>query len=583
MQQQPKGAGPKVPTMDRRRFLLVTLGGASALALGACSSTKSSTANSNTTAGSGTQAGGEAGSPPPAPRATVRLPFGAFGFPTPFSSNGPPGYVQMSLLYDTLMWKDGTGELLPWLAKSVQRSADNLNYTFELRDGLKWSDGVPLTADDVVFTFDYYAKQENIPPPVIAQPPQGVTKTVATGPTTVTITVDRPDVTFEEQVAGTIPIVPRHIWSTIADPVSAQDVKVLVGSGAYKLDSAYQGDGGPLLYTANDQYFLGVPFVKRIEYTNADDQFAALLGGTADSASGPGLRNDTLAPFKRDSGYGIVTEKGASTTALYFNLKKGGALADAQFRRACAMAIDRKDLVARLAGGNGQPGNPGFLGPENPFLVPVKQYDLDVAGANALLDTAGYTKGPNGVRQAPGGAPVAFDLLVGTPDTPLGELVSGALKQIGVQANIKTLQPGPQLFGAKFSGKFDMALVGFPGPSAGGPNGDPDLLRAVFSSKAPPSLTGAVGYANPTFDDLADKQRGTFDNAQRKSIVAQMQGILADDVPVLQLYSPDNTFIYRKQVLDPRYITPGRYPTDVDNKQNFITGLKTGTKVRPIK
>jgi peptide/nickel transport system substrate-binding protein len=360
-------------------------------------------------------------------------------------------------------------------------------------------------------------------------------------------------------------------------------VKVLVGSGAYKLDSAYQGDGGPLLFTANDQYYLGTPFVKRIEMTNADDQFAALLGGTVDSASGSGLRNETLAPFKKDSAYGVVTTRGASTTALYFNLKKGGPLADVQVRRACAMAIDRKDLVARLAGGNGQPGNPGFLGPENPFLSPVKQYDLDVAGANALLDGAGYKRAANGTRQTPNGAPLSFDLLIGTPDTPLGELVTAALKQIGVQANIKTLQPGPQLFGAKFSGGFDMAVVGFPGPSAGGPNGDPDLLRAVFSSKAPPSLTGAYGYANPAFDDLAEKQRATFDQAQRKSIVAQMQGILADDLPVLQLYSPDDTFVYRKAVLDPWYVSPGRYPVDVDNKQNFITGEKFGTKVRPIR
>ena len=128
-----------------------------------------------------------------------------------------------------------------------------------------------------------------------------------------------------------------------------------------------------------------------------------------------------------------------------------------------------------------------------------------------------------------------------------------------------------------------MALLGYPGPSAGGPNGDPDLLRRVFSSKAPPSLTSASGYANPTFDDLASKQLMTFDEAARKTIVAQMQQALANDIPILQLYSSDNTYIYRKQVLDQAYFTPGQYPIDIDNKQLFITGVKSGTKVRPTK
>jgi len=209
--------------------------------------------------------------------------------------------------------------------------------------------------------------------------------------------------------------------------------------------------------------------------------------------------------------------------------------------------------------------------------------EFDVAAANALLDSAGYTGGGDGTRVGPDGAPLSFELLVSIGDTPVAEVLAAALQQIGVAIQIKSVEAGPQLFGAKFSGGYQMAILNYPGPSAGGLNGDPDLLRRIFSSKAPPSLTGASGYVNPAFDELADQQRATFDVADRRDIVAQMQEIIAEDIPILSLLSPDTTFVFRKDVLDQWYLTPGRYPIDLDNKQLFITGVSTGTTIRPIK
>lgn len=595
-------------TIGRRRFLaVVTLGGAGAFTMGACSNDKAKTVASTTSASASPEPSTDASQPPttigepattttsepppptidavsalaPTERPTVRLPFGSFGFPSPFASNGGIGYIEMSLLYDTLLWKDRTGELLPWLATSMDRSSDNLTYTFVLRDGITWSDGQPFSADDVVFTFDYYAQLEGLPPPVAAQPPAGIATVEANG-SSVVVTLMSPDVTFPEQVAGTIPILPRHIWSAIADPSGQEDPAILVGTGPYRLDS-YTGSDNPLLYTAKDDYFLGTPFVKRIEFTNVDDPFTALLSGATDSGSASGLRADILSPFTSDDSYGIITEKGSTTKALYWNLAKGGALADKQFRKACAMAIDRNDLVDRVAGGNGQSGNAGFLGPENPYLAQVTQYEFDIAGAKALLDAAGYVLTGDGSLQAPDGAQLGFELLVSIDDTPAGEVVAAALEQIGVHITVKSVPAGPQLFGAKFSGGYDIALLGYPGPSAGGPNGDPDFLRRVFSSKAPPSLTGASAYVNPDFDDLAERQRSEFDVSARKALVAKMQQIIADDIPVLALFSPDTSFVFRKGVLDQWYLTPGHYPIDLDNKQLFITGVSTGVKIRPIK
>ncbi|MDQ6874235.1 MAG: ABC transporter substrate-binding protein [Actinomycetota bacterium] len=552
--------------MDRRRFLAVALGSVGAVALDACTGQATKHATSG-----------------PVARPALHLPHGAFGFPSPFASNGGPGYTQMSLLYDTLLWKDGSGDLLPWLAKSVTRSADNLTYTFELRNNIKWSDGSAFSADDVAFTFDYYAHQQMLPPPVIIQPPQGIAKVTAKGPNTVEINLSAPDVTFAEQVAAAVPIIPRHVWSTVKDPAAAQSLKMLVGTGAYRLDS-YKGDGSPLLYSANDSYFLGKPFAKRISFTDVDDEFSAVLSGALDAGGtfAAGVRSEVLAPFKRDKRFGLISQQGDSTTSLYWNLRRGGALANVAFRRACAMAIDRKDLVKRLAGGHGEPGNPGFLSPDNRFFAPVPQYDFDVAGAKSLLDSAGYREGAGGTRTGPHG-PLKFDLLVSNQSVPLAELVVAALKAIGVTLTPKPVQGGPQLFGPKFSGQYEMALLGYPGPTAGGPNADPDLLRQVFSSHGPPSLTGATGYFNPAFEGLAQKQRMTFDDGERKGLVEKMQKIIADDLPILPLYYPETFLAYRKAVLDQWYFTPGQYPTSDYNKQLLITGLKTGSKIRATK
>ena len=545
---------PGALVMDRRRFLLATLGGLSALALGSCSR------------GQDERSG-----------LTVRLAHGALGFPSPFAANADIGYNQMSLMYDTLLWKDGGGELLPWLAEHVESSPDHLTYSFRLREGIKWSDGRPLTVDDVVFTFDYYATQETLSPPVIMQPPKGIAKVSSSGPRTVEITLTDPHVTFAEHVAGALPIIPKHVWSKIDDPAAVDDTKLLVGTGAYRLGE-YNGDGGALLYTARDDYFLGAPFVQRIEQRALDDPIAALASGDTDAARGVGLRADTLAPFENDS-FGRLTENGSTASPLYWNLGKEGPLADVRFRRACVMAIDRQDLVNRLAAGRGLPGNPGFLSPANPYFTAVRQYEFDPAGANALLDGAGYRVGAGGVRQSPRG-PLSFELLISNAEAPLSEILVGSLRRIGVELIPKPVQIGPQLFGNKFIGAYDMAVLFFPGPGPGGPNGDPDVLRLLFSSKVPPSLQSASAYANPAFDDLAEAQRSTFDHAARKGMVAQMQRLLAEDLPVVPLYYPETALLFRKDVLDQWYFTPGQFPSHLDNKQLFITGQKTGTKIR---
>lgn len=563
--------------LDRRAFLRGLAGAGLVVVAGGCGGQRRSPAGTT----GPVRAGVDVSALPPASRPTVRLPGGAFGFPSPFAYTAGPGYRQMSLLYDTLLTKDASGRLVPWLASSFERSHDGLVYTFELRDGVRWHDGRPLTADDVAFTFDYY-REHTLGPLVVVQP-FGIAGVKALTAQKVEISVDRPDVTFPELLAAALPIAPRHVWSSIDDPAGAQDAETLVGSGPYRL-AAYEGDGTALLYTANDDYFLGRPFVGRVEMTPVADGLTALLAGQVDAVESEavGTRPLALTPFRRDPDFGIAEQRGGFTFPLYWNLAKGGALGDVRFRRACALAVDRRDVVERLTGGNGLPGNPGFLAPTNPFHVDVEQYGFDRRAAGRLLDEAGYTRRGGGVRRSAEGEELSFELLFPSVLTPLAEVLVDALKAVGVELRARGVELGPALYGKKLSGDYQMALALFPGPSGPGPNADPDLLRPLFSSLAPKGLNSADGYKNKELDDLAERQLATFDEDERHELVGRMQEILAADLPVLPLYYSTLYNVFRKQVLDQWYWTPGGFPVGPNNRQLFVTGVKTGTTIRPI-
>lgn len=556
--------------VDRRTFLRLAAGATGALYLGAsCNDDED---------GAGPE-GQRAGELAPVPRPTVRLAGGDRGFPSPFTYRRGPGYVQMSYLYDTLLWTDSTGSFIPWLAASYQQSPDGRRYTFELRDNVKWHDGRPLTPDDVVFTFQYFQSQR-LSPQVIVQPAVegGRMEVRASGPRTVEFTLPQPAVTFVDFVAAAVPIVPRHVWSQVPDAATASDPRVLVGTGPYRLESYSQGQGA-YAYNANDDYFLGRPFVRRLENRPVGDPLTALQAGEIDAGGRGGLRPEALKAFEGDPSFEVLKgQVGDMMTALYWNLAKGGALADVRFRQACARAIDREDLVRRLFGGNGTPGNPGWIPPTDGFHAPVEQYRFDPAAANRMLDDAGYRRtSPDAVRQAPDGRPLRFGLLAANePGPPVVDVLVRALRAVGVELTPQPVDT-PTFNQRVIRGEAEMSIIG-----SGGLHGYPDYLRRSYSSKTQ-NTQHAQGYANPEVDSLCDQQLVTHDETERKRIVARIQEIIARDLPLLPLYYPDNFYIYKKPVFDQWYFTPGGFAGNIPvatNKQAFVTGVKTGTEVR---
>lgn len=517
-------------------------------------------------------------------RPTIRIKsWTSLGFPAPFTYTANPGYWRMSLLFDTLLWPDATGTQLPWLAKSHTTTGDGLVHTLELRD-VKFDDGRPVTARDVQFTYEYYTSR-SWTPLLIGVPRKGI-EVRATGDRTVEFRLDRPDAVFVQQVLGSMPIAPEHIFSKIADPMAAQDDSVLVGTGAYKLESRNVAQDTEL-YVAKDDYYLGRPFVRRIEMvTPTDDDLAALRIGGLDAAETPaaGIRSEVLAPFVDDPTYGIVSREAGFGFPLYFNLAKGGALADLRFRRACVHAIDRNDLVTRLLTGNGTVGSAGWLPPSNPFHeAAVRSYPFDRVESERLLDEAGYRRKNGGKRTNPDGSPLRYTLFIpDVVDVALAELVAESLKAVGIDIDLQRVDL-IRTFGLKLAAGYEMLITSYPGPAPVGPEMDPDLLRAVFHSKSAGGLVKASGYDNAEVDRLLDAQVATYDTGERRRMVSQIQRLVAEDLPVAMLYYTKWYFVFNKSVFDQWYFTPGGFALgapDIWNKHAYITGRREGLAVR---
>ena len=525
----------------------------------------------------GAQPGGQGEGARRASVERLRLAGGEWGYPSPFAYVRGPGLVNVNFLFDTLLWKDSTGEAIPWLASQYQRSADGLEWRFTLRDNVRWHDGQPLTADDVVFTFDYMTKGPGASAPGIFGRID-VKEVVAENPSTAVIRLNSPQAGFEVTTAGRIPIIPRHVWSSVTDPAKLRDPKALMGSGPYKLQSIDEAAGN-YLFVANESYFLGVPYVRRIEFVTVGDSLLALQRGEIDAGSPgseEGMPEDALKPFETPR-FEQVTGAGEWNRALHFNLSKGFPYDNKAFRQAVAYTVDRKDLVKRILFGRGEPGSLGGLAPSHEFAAPnLPAYDRDLAKARTLLDGIGLRDvNGDGVRDLPDGQPFRPELQTSSRfSVKTAELVKEYLREAGIDVTLRSFDTTAADDNAA-KGNYEMALIGY-----GGMGGEADTLRTRYSSQVRSASFNRVhGYRNPAFEELATKQLTLVDKDARKQVIQDMQRLLAEDVPTIPLYLPTRIHIYPANSFDAWYYTPGGvfggYPGTL-NKHAFVTGKKVG-------
>jgi peptide/nickel transport system substrate-binding protein len=262
-----------------------------------------------------------------------------------------------------------------------------------------------------------------------------------------------------------------------------------------------------------------------------------LRKGTADLSAPNSLTPDMVLALAEQPG--IVAEDTPGTQVAYvaFNLEDP-TLAHREVRQALAYATDRAALVQYLLRGQAQPAA-SLLPPNHWAYEPdVQKYDYDPARANQLLDEAGFPRGPDGVR---------FHLALKTSTDEstrlLGEALTEQWSRAGVALDLRSLE-----FATFYSdvtrGSFQLYTLRWVGA-----NNDPDIFDYAFnSSRTPPAGANRGHYHNPALDQLLDAQRVEMDQEKRKALLSQIQEIVAQDEPYINLWYTDNVCVHRERV-----------------------------------
>jgi len=259
-------------------------------------------------------------------------PIGDWGYPTPYGMYPRgPGYVRMSLVFDTLIWKDREG-IVPALAKSWSYISNENAYIFDLRDDVTWHDGKNFTAKDVVFTFNYIKKHL-----WVWADSSVVKEAKETAENQVKVYLNEPYAPFLTNVAGALPMIPKHIWENIEKPEQFMDKQAVIGTGPYQLVD-YSKVQGTYLFEAYENYYQGKPVADRIMFVKVNSEIApvALKRHEVNASSIPAEVLDDL----KSKGLKIEEEPPAWAAKLIVNHKKE-PLSSKKLRHALAYAIDR--------------------------------------------------------------------------------------------------------------------------------------------------------------------------------------------------------------------------------------------------
>ncbi len=432
--------------------------------------------------------------------------------------------------YDSLVDHGPDNQLVAGLADKWETSSDGKTWTFHIPADRKWSDGQPLTADDVVWTFNAIKTTPAL------QAANGslvasVASITAKDPQTVVIVLTAPQAVNP----GTdLPIVPKHIWAS-QNAAKYADDKDVVGSGPYTVQSYNQSQSVEMI--PNPHFWRGAPKnggITYVYYKNGDAEVQALRTGEVDVVNG--LTSAQFQSLKGQQGITTVSGAGRRYTALALNpgtidskgkpLGNGNpALKDSTLRKAIVMAIDNKTLLTRVLNGFGQQGvteeptvYPEYFG----FAPGTTATPFDPAAANKLLDDDGYKKGPDGIRLDKQGKPLNLRLEGRNSDpthAEMAQFVKGWLGDIGIGVTT-TMVASNQVNNDSTLGKYDMYFTGW------GLGPDPDFQLSINLCSSRPNADGSGAtsennWCDPAFDKVYKEQHTELNQAKRSALVKQ--------------------------------------------------------------
>jgi peptide/nickel transport system substrate-binding protein len=442
-----------------------------------------------------------------------------------------------SLIFDDLLSRADDLNVASGLAERWE-IPDPLTYIFYLHRGVKFHDGRALTARDVKWTFDSLLQGK------IRSTKSAVYRFVdhidAPDDSTVIFHMKEQDVTLLWNLSdGAIGIVPYGSGEEIT--------RHPIGSGPFKFVSAETDR--EVIIERNEDYWGDRAKLARVRFAvvpDATTEALELRKGSGDVAINS-LTPDTVLTLAREPSLAVELARGTEVQYMGFNLRDP-ILKDVRVRQAIAYALDRRPMIEYLWRGQAQPAR-SVLPPQSwAYNGDVPAYDHDIEKANQLLDSAGYPM-LNGVR---------FHLMMKTSTNENTRLMVAVMQQqlreAGIALDIRSYEPAT--FQADVQhGAFQMYSLRWIGG-----NEDPDIFEYVFhSSRFPPNGANRGHYSNPKVDALIDLARREVDPKLRRPLYAEVQRILADDLPYINLWYLDNVLVHTRRVRNLKLNPAGNY------------------------
>ena len=463
---------------------------------------------------------------------------GSIGEPTvliPMLAGDNASHQVAGLVFNGLVKYDTDLSIIGDLAESWEISKDGLIITFYLRKGVKWTDGVEFTADDVMFGFKTITNEKT--PTAYAEDFLQVKKAEVLDSYTFRVTYEKP---FAPALSswGNMVVLPKHLLEG-KDIAKSDLTRNPVGVGPYMLRKWVSGQ--EVILDSNKEYFEGRPYIDRYVYRIIPDPATMFLELRTGGIDLMGLTPLQYTKQTENDFFRKNFQKFRYPTFVYtymgFNLKHP-FFQDKRVRQAIAHAIDKQEIVDVVLFGLGKPATGPYVPNTWAYNPNVKKFDYNPEKAKQLLKEAGWedTNGDGILKKD--GRPFKFTIFTNMGNSSrmnTATIIQWRLAKIGIKVDIRALEWSTFVNQFIDKRRFEAVILGW------GIGLDPDQYDIWFSGKTKEKEFNFVSYSNPEVDSLLEKGRRTFDIKERKKTYFRMQEILAEELPYIFLYVPEAT------------------------------------------
>jgi peptide/nickel transport system substrate-binding protein len=413
-------------------------------------------------------------------------------------------------------------------------SADGLHWKVKLRDGVKWHDGTPFTADDVKFTLELM-----VDPDFRSWRKTGhdlVRDLTVVSPTEITWRMDKPFAPYPSILASTF-IVPKHILGVEKDKNTAPFNNAPVGTGPFKWVERIAGDHIEL--AANTDYFGEGPYLERIIFKYIPDLtvlYTQFKTGDIDVVGLQWITPDHYEEAKALDGKTVVVVPASTVESIAFNMGKP-QFQDPAVREALYCAIDKQTIIDALYYGLPSPTE-SYMPQQSFYFNPdLPKHEFSADKAKKILDDAGWKPGADGIR-AKDGVKLSFSNSTTAGNhirEQVQQFMQQSFKDIGVELTISNLPPAVMWGDYWMMSKYDSVVVGLDFLTGSDPDTS-DYFRSTSIGAKGGSGQNTWQYVNPEVDDLLAKGGEVFVPEDRKKIYVKLQEIMRHDLPFLPLF-----------------------------------------------